>query len=70
VKTLLSSLHEEVTALQEAGIVEEKKKDGEGMGGLDIAWLNSRRRDVRVGKEVEVVAEAEKCLAEAEVGKD
>jgi hypothetical protein len=36
-----------------------------GLGNLDVAWLNSRRRDVGIGKEQELRAEANAWLAGA-----
>jgi hypothetical protein len=63
----------QVDALQNAGLIPEKtpkvtpgnKEDftNGGLGGLDVGFLNGRARDVGIGKEGELVAEARK-LAE------
>jgi hypothetical protein len=67
------SLNEEADALVEAKLLPEKaaKKglgDGitnEGMGNLDVGYLNSRTRDVGLAKEAELVKEMKAVLQKA-----
>lgn len=66
-------------ALQDAGLIPEKTPKAipgvkeeitnGGLGGLDVGFLNSRARDVGIGKEGELVAEARR-LAEKIVNKE
>lgn len=67
VGAIKNSLNKQIDALEDAGIlpIEKDQSDASGLGDLDVAYLNSQRRDVGVAKEQELRAEAEAWLKEA-----
>ena len=77
-KKIQDDLLDQVDELQEEGLIVEKlpkakPEEGEptngGLGGLDVGYLNSRARDVGIGKEGELVAEALKLAEKIVKGK-
>lgn len=64
-RRLKDDLHVEVDALSEAGLLDSSLDSSVlgpgitngGLGELDIGWLNSRAKDVALGKEKELVSE-------------
>ena len=72
-KGLQKSLDKQAQALEDSGIIPAERDPvavhtgitNGGLGNLDVAWLNSRRRDVGLGKEKELRAEADVWLKEA-----
>jgi hypothetical protein len=77
-KGLEKALEKQTIALEDAGIIPAEREQqfvesgiaNGGLGNLDVAWLNSRRRDVGLGKEQELRAEANTWLDEAGEIKD
>jgi Mediator complex protein len=77
-KGLEKALEKQTIALEDAGIIPAEREQqfvesgiaNGGLGNLDVAWLNSRRRDVGLGKEQELRAEAKTWLDEAGEIKD
>jgi len=70
---LEKALIKQTEALEDAGIIPPEKEQvvtesgitNGGLGSLDVALLNSRRRDVGLGKERELRAEVDAWLKEA-----
>ena len=77
-KGLEKALEKQTLALEDANIIPADREQqftetgitNGGLGNLDVAWLNSRRRDVGLGKEQELRAEVDSWLKEAEEVKD
>lgn len=69
-RRLKDDLHVEVNALSEAGLLDSNLDSSVlgpgitngGLGDLDIGWLNSRAKDVALGKEKELVSELRDLL--------
>jgi len=71
-KGIQVALLDQTSALEEAGILppEQGRQDAqEGMGSFDVAWLNSRSKDVGCEKERELVAKAKAWLERTEAHK-
>jgi len=66
------TLKRQTTALENAGILAKQETRAEegvtnmGMGDLDIAWLNSRGRDIGLTKEQELLAQAKTFIEDAD----
>lgn len=60
-----TALLKQTSELEEASILAQQqgRQDGkEGLGSFEVAWLNSRSKDVGLEKEKELVAEAKAFL--------